>query len=532
MNNSHAHRNPYLFWRLGLGAVISGGLVLAAAFGVAIGSTEDNGLSVVVRLLLPFIFLGATIWPKQGLYLVLLETASVDLFKKLLVIFGDTSQLDVSYMLAIPPLTVMGVGVGLLLKRVFQGRILERREWPLVLLVLAVFGMVTITALRGNQGKLGILQQIAESGSYATLVLLVPALLPTVPEVVCFLRTALFIYLPVSLYGIWQDHFGLAGFELTYMLTGLSQLVKELDDLRPRVFSTLNSNHAFSIIMAFCSALCFAQAQVRFQDRRLNRHRVFLLLSSVLFAYALVISVRRTGWLLLLLTMLAHVCFRSGRSTVGFYAGATTLVVLLFSNAQYIDENWYYWQQLLPAGSDFNEQAFRIGTFTDRVRSYQATLTNPELRSWFGLGIGGRMLAHDAIGEALASYGFAGLALIGLLCAIFLTKIHQLVLAARHRPSFRLATLLLGLLAANLVTSIIFQSHINIFPANFFFWLCAGLLVSLIMDREGELGPEPETTPDNLSFTSLATSSDKSLPEVVVPRSQSALPTTRRVTGL
>jgi hypothetical protein len=68
----------------------------------------------------------------------------------------------------------------------------------------------------------------------------------------------LLIYMPVALYGIWQQLFGLTNFEIDYLKSGFTMDVGLLDDVRLRLFSTLNSPHALSVVMAMLSVVALA----------------------------------------------------------------------------------------------------------------------------------------------------------------------------------------------------------------------------------------------------------------------------------
>ncbi len=475
MNPSQdAHRAPYILRDFLFGAVVAGGLLMCIYFGSVIGSTQDNPLSSALRLLLPMVVVYSILLPRQGLYLLLFETAFLDLIKRSMVIFGDMTSDDVGMALAAAPLTLAGICLGLMVQRVLRRRAAVKNESMLIGLVLGILGLVAASALRSEEGTMGKLQLFAESGSYVTLIFVVPVLLQTTEDVLKFMRMMVLVYVPVAMYGLWQYCFGLASFEISYMLTGLTISIKELDDVRPRVFSTLNSNHVFSVIMSFCCVLCYLRVGEGFDSLRVLPRKIFRNSVALLYAAAVILSLRRTGWILVAMAPIGYFCFRSIRRTVVFYTLAITVIVVLFSNADYIDQNWDSWQSYLPLDGSFETQAFRIGTFTDRANSYKNVLTDPELWSWFGLGQGKTMVTHDAIGETLASYGIVGLVAIATLCIVGLYKFHSLILKRRDESIISALGLLMAIITSNLFASIIFQSHIVIFPANFFFWFCVG----------------------------------------------------------
>lgn len=469
-----------------MGGVIGAGLLLAVYFGNSIGSTEGNPLSTAIKLLLPVLMVYALVWPKHGLYLLLFETAYLDLLKRLMVIFGDINKTDISISLAAAPVTLASICVGLVVKRALRKREPLKNESLLLTLMFGLLGVVIVSALRSDDDITGKLQRISESGAYITLIFVIPVLLPTLEDLTRFARVMVFAYLPVALYGLWQYFVGIADFEVTYMLTGLSMLVKEMDDVKPRIFSTLNSNHVFSVVMAFCCALCFIRDWSGSTKVQMFKSTYGKLFCQAVFAFAVIMSLRRTGWVVLASVFAGYHCFKSPVRTVVFYSAAIALMVFLFVNADYIDQNWQAWQQYLPLNNDFQEQAFRIGTFTDRVHSYNSVLYDTSLWSWFGLGRGNQMLTHDAIGDTLVSYGAVGLVLIAAFTIGGLHRFHVLVFNHRSQKNFHTLVLLMSLITANLFGSILFQTHIVIFPANFFFWLCVGSLFALTMEAAAE----------------------------------------------
>jgi hypothetical protein len=492
-----AHRAPYILRDILFGAAVAGGLLMCIYFGSVIGSTQDNPLSSALRLLLPMVVIYAVLLPRQGLYLLLFETAFLDLIKRSMIIFGDMTTDDVAMALAAAPLTLAGICLGLMIQRIMRRRAAVKNESLLIALVLGILGLVAASALRSEEGTMGKLQLFAESGCYVTLIFVAPVLLQTTEDVMKFMRMIVLVYIPVAIYGLWQYCFGLAPFEISYMLTGLTISIKELDDVRPRIFSTLNSNHVFSVVMSFCCVLCYLRVGDSVDSLRVLPRKVFRNAVALLYASAVIMSLRRTGWLLVAMAPICYYCFRSVRRTILFYSLAITIIVVLFSNADFIDENWDAWQSYLPLNGSFEEQAFRIGTFTDRANSYRNVLTDPDLWSWFGLGQGNTMVTHDAIGETLASYGVVGLVAIGSLCIVGLYKFHSLILQRRDDSIISALGLLMAIITSNLFASIIFQSHIVIFPANFFFWFCVGCAFKFGME-------DPVAKPTAVEAPSLA----------------------------
>src|SRR5207249_4526592 len=85
-----------------------------------------------------------------------------------------------------------------------------------------------------------------------------------------------------------QYLFGLSSFEIAYLRSGLTMIGPNLDDVRPRPFSTLNSTHAYSCVMAFMMVL--SGHFVAREGKRRNWRVVVIMLT---YAVALLLSMGR-----------------------------------------------------------------------------------------------------------------------------------------------------------------------------------------------------------------------------------------------
>jgi hypothetical protein len=116
---------------------------------------------------------------------------------------------------------------------------------------------VVLKDVSGGSGLLAGLQDVANSAAYFPL-MLIAGMLFSKPEYVKLIKFCLIIYIPVALYAIWQQIYGLNDFEINYLQTGYTITVATLDDVKPRPFSTLNSAHALSVMTAVLALLAWA----------------------------------------------------------------------------------------------------------------------------------------------------------------------------------------------------------------------------------------------------------------------------------
>src|SRR5690606_31932682 len=133
---------------------------------------------------------------------------------------------DIAASLLLCPIVLLGVLFGTLAPRIFQARLFTKRELPIVAMMLAIQAMIFIGALRGGVGLKQAGQSFVESGTYVTLLFVLPALITTRKEMLSLLRWIILCFLGVGLYGLYQHIFGFAKFEEDYAKSGLTMLIK------------------------------------------------------------------------------------------------------------------------------------------------------------------------------------------------------------------------------------------------------------------------------------------------------------------
>jgi O-antigen ligase len=448
----------------------------------------DNPLTGTLIIAAIAVFLVAIFNPKAGFYLLIVGTGYVDMIKRLGILTGNLTYGDVVVALAFPPILCVCICAGVVLQCVFQHRRLERWQYLILAVVSLLMIAVLLKNVSGGAGLLQGLQDFANSGAYFPLMLIAGILLPKPEDLKQFIKFCLVIYIPVALYGIWQQIFGLNGFEIDYLHTGYTIVVSQLDDVRPRPFSTLNSPHALTVMMAVLALLAF------FTHLKGSKRTSWQIPVGILFMGGCWASLSRAGWVLLALGVIGWICFRRASTTLGFYGLVTALLVMLIVNADPLLDSLDYLQQKLPGDSALAEQTFRIETFSDRLCSFRNMVTNPLFHTWFGShelhSPNGTIVArdevvHDQLTQILVQFGFVGLSgfLFLLVGALWLT--HRCVLVQRDLETRTTAIALLTVLAAILYSGMLFGSHLGVFPVNVFFAFLVGfLLVCCFQPRE------------------------------------------------
>ena len=466
---------------LGLGCLFS------VVIGVQITAENTNGLALFMRYVAFGSFLLALVSPRAGIYVVLFSCPVLDLIKRFLILFDSLSMIDVASVLAFAPVTMAGAVAGLLFKRfVFRQRASMQGERTLFLILIAITTLiVTSTFLHAEESKLMVLRNLGEGSVYLGLILLVPVFFPTTEDIATLMRWCVVAFVPVALYGLWQKAFGLSDFEWRYLMSGLTITTDDFASSE-RVFSTLNSNHSFSVSMACCAVISLLQRSLPATGRwqrlvQTNGRWIFLIFSA-----ATVISLRRTGWLVVMFSLAGAYCFRSRFRTTVFYVLCLTGGIFVLFNTEYIFGQLPQWESNIQRAIPGYDQAFTLQTFNDRLLSFQTLRESSSIWTAFGMptDMRGTVYVHDAITQTLVSYGVVGMLAFMVLLGQTLAVSHRLVWKAPNGPERSYAAMLLAFIFANLFVGAIMQSHIEIFPVNFIFWMCAGALLKITVHQQ------------------------------------------------
>lgn len=487
---------------------------IAAAMATVYMMQEVNPLAACCVCLSVVLFAVAVVSPRAGLVILLFVSAYSDLVKRMLVLWGDLSLEQVGYVLATAPFVVAGLFVAVITRWAFHRVEIKLRD----MLLLAGIGVVTIVsfllAKRAGGGVMENLKAAANNGLYMLLMPIALKLVDTPEDVGRFLRYARLIFIPVALYGIFQAIFGLADFEIAYLRTGLTMMVKELFDVRPRAFSTLNAASTFGAISAMLSMLALYPWFVRDRNasevgERMKSYSLMLLYIAATFA-----SVARASFVVLVVAFFAYWCFASARRTRIFYVTAITLYAALLATSSYLLDHIAEWDPANNVQSEFAGQMLRTQTYTERLRGFYNLTHSTDMYSWFGLPEAQKMTEttwnHDPVSSILVDTGVVGLAVVVVALVLALVFFHRRLLSLPHGYQRTTALMLLALDAGLLAGHALFHALLGAFPLNVFFWLFAGMLAFLLLYKPaGE--PAAEASPERPAWMPRLT------PETVPP---------------
>jgi hypothetical protein len=433
-------------------------------------------------------FVLAILKPRTMFFVAVFFTCYIDLLKRLMVIGGLPTEIELAFFQAIPMLIILGVSLSQVIP-IFLGRRLsaESTLWLVLSGVLCVIFVLSGGSTGSLLRKAG---QAANMGLYSLFLFVSPLLLKNVEDRLKYLRFSFYCFVPVALYMFKHYFYGLADFEYDYLMTGLSQEIRIFTDDGDarRYFSTLNSAATVSTMLSIMALFGF----INFQDRFSLAHRSTRFLNifiSFLFLAAASLTLARTGWVCGLVSLTAYWFFGSKfRIAIGYILAAVCLFILL-STAEYIlihrllDD----WQANISrffgfSGSSVNAQrALVLGTMYDRISGWRYLATQPFGFPLIGTAFGGKvtvkmvdgyMLSHDLLVGYLCRLGWIPMFFLGISGAFLLAKFHKFQFSVnKNSLEFKLVRYCLASLCGILTGGLANGAQLFNFPQNFYFWL-------------------------------------------------------------
>lgn len=494
--------SPKLHYYSITAALATAGGLLAIFLAAGFIFTSDNPVSKSAMLIGGIFLVIGAIEPRRMLLLLVPITFYLDGVKRLLIITGRTGLNDVTSVLAIAPLTAVGVIIGCIIRRIFL------KTPPVPVERFAIFGALgAFVAFGGTEiftagDLLFSLKTAANTTVYFLLPWVVLQCFRTREEIERFLRYCLIIGLPVALYGAWQYVMGLNQFEIAYLKSGLTTVGDvSLDDIRPRPFSTLASPHPYASVMAFMLVLS-AHFAFAWKGTRRNWKGIFVF---AIYALALALSMAR-GATLSAAAMLVYAWLFRTRSgvTIAYLFSAAVIGGLIFFARPLLD-SLDTLQTFLPGNADWQEQAFRLGTISDRLMGFENILGKPSNWPLFAnplkydihaLGYSDAQYSHDLFSQMILRIGAIPV-FVGIAVGMYIVwRAHRAIFAlpAGKGGSRMLAARIMAILIVFLLSQA-GGSGMTVFPINFWLGMFTGLL-TIICLRPGTKKAEPVKTED------------------------------------
>jgi hypothetical protein len=452
--------------------------------------TSNNPVAKLAMLIGGMLLLMGTVEPRRMLMVLVPITFYLDGVKRLLILMGRTDLDDVTSILAVAPMAALGIILGCIIRRIFfrkKGELVERLAIVGALVAFVAFGGTDIFTA-GN--LLFGMKTAANTTVYFLLPWALLQCFETRGEIERFFKYCLIIGVPAAIYGIWQFTMGLSEFEIAYLKSGLSTVGDvSLDDIRPRPFSTLSSVHAYSSVMMFMLAL-----SVHFSSSWNSKKRSWKGPAIILiYAVAMALSMARSTTLASIV-MLGFARFFRSKSGVAFaYSISTAFLGGMILFAEELLASLDKLQSYLPMDSLWQQQAFRLGTWSDRLLGYSNILGNPgswplianPLKfDWTRLGYGDADFSHDLFSQIILRIGAIPMFGCAALLMVIVYRAHSAVLRLPDgkEGSRPLAARLMAIIVIFLFSQLA-GPGMTVFPMNFWMGIFAGLLAVICIDQ-------------------------------------------------
>jgi len=465
-----------------------------------------NAIGSLAQFLCIGSFILGVFQPRATLYLMVFYAAYSDLLKRLMILDGHVTMNDVVWARGLAPLTLAGICIGAIAKSISSGSILEPRKMKTLLLCFLGFGISAVSSMRSG-GMNAAAQQLADGAAYMFLLFVVPCVLPKPEEIIRFLKYTLIVFVPVALYGLKQQIFGLSDFEIDYLRSGLTILSKHLEDVRPRPFSTLVDSSPFGTSCAVCACLALMIRRYHRDHRGNDWGGLSWALFGIFIAGCLASMARmaNANWVLPLVLLPV---LRSAKGTAALYSSLIGGFALACIFAQELSQ-WVTKLTLSAlevfGGTALGEQFARFWTICDRLDGMHDIAHNPLM--WTTFGHGSQTAAdmnemnvvssHDLISNMLLVNGWLPTFVMIIAAGIALKSFHSSLLQMRGSRLFQI-TIWMAAIEFGLLFHNMFAGNVtSTFPVNFFCWFIAGALNACVMDHQGHQSEarEPERTP-------------------------------------
>ena len=454
---------------------------------------HGNNIAALAKTFAVISLIAGVTLQRFGVYLLIVYGACSDMIKRMLVIEGNFSSIDITYILMMSPLLMFGIFLGASADALLK-RDITRLQW--VALFFAFFlGGINFT-VGGGSGAIGLLQSGANVVSYFFLPFCILRSYKTLDDYLKVVKFAVIVFIPVAIHGIGQGLFGYGGFEYRYLVSGFTTIVNFPDVDATRPFSTTASPASFAYLSGIMGVTVITLSVIGAQrSRALNFSKVLAISMAFIFLWGCFISQSRGAILASICTLPLFFVIKNYRLTIMAYLlGLVTLLTLFASSGYILREGLLkqFQKDVVPHIVDFtglDSRYFTLATMHVRLEGWDNMLSNPEFHKPFGNrallkrteGLSKReqkvlgLRSHDLISKMLLKAGWVPFLSMLILGGSLLFKVHRLIAdLPKNSKESRCARLGLVALVAVYVTTIT-GSAIGAYPI----CLVANLLLPL-----------------------------------------------------
>jgi hypothetical protein len=453
-------------------------------------SMQGNVLGNSFRFLTPLAILVGLATPRLPFYLLLVAGAYLDLIKRFMILDSRFSDMDLAFLLGFAPALVAGMVLKFLFLAIFRANQITGRE-----VKLFFFTTVLCCFLGGAQMLMG--DGLRSAGNAVNMVaylympLLVPRIFKSIPELKRLLATTAIIYLPAALWAIHQAYFGLEAFERDYLLSGMTNEVRQLDEVVFRNMGTMVSAHALSMVASILAVAMMIP--VIWKNGAISVKAWFnpvRLLFIGLFLTGAYFTFSRTGWACAGIAVIAFVILQNRFLTYTAYFATLIGITALYLSADQLlksritQETQEILFQKFGASAEAR-QTLVLGTLDARLESMASFVNDSRIWTPFGLKLAKKDVqinwVHDILTENLIRLGYVplGILFVGVLTSTLLCfrALFRMPLGPHRTMATYFAALALGMMSGAFSQGIM----ILYFPINFFWCLFLGASYALFL---------------------------------------------------
>lgn len=439
-------------------------------------------------------FLTGLLSPKAALFALIVSTGYIEYFKRLMSIGGIPSNFDVACSLATAPLLCAGAVINLILSVVMRKRKMSREI--VITFALSSLMLAFSIYIAGKENLARSLGGIANTAAYPYLLVLVPAFLTDINDKIKLFRWAYVVFVGVALYMFYHNYFGLTGFEIDYLNTGLSleaRILFESEDVR-RCPSTLSSA---SIVSIMCSLMVLWSFVNLSQTSAVNKMLKYV--CCVIFVFASYFTLSRTGWFCGIAALVSYITFQNYKVAVLTYILGISLVISLVVFSPLMLETNTMAKLDRQIKDTFNivdakaDKVATLGTFNGRLLGYKNLMTKPMMWTPFGWAAAGQDikkhealdLGDDTIVWSIIKYGYVTCFVLGTTLLLFLLSVHKFVCSLpKGVPERKLGNLCLATILGIIVGGLGNGAQFQVFPVNVYLFLCLAFVFSMYIKRK------------------------------------------------
>lgn len=439
--------------------------------------------------------------PRVSVFLIVICSGYLDFFKRLMVVYGNPSPLDVAFIQGIPLGLLGGAVAGTFVNLLLTRRQFLKEYWVALILAFLFLGFSMVSFLAGSGGGLRGLGQVFNQAFYPAIIFLIAVHFRT-PEQLRRLFNFVFVtFIPVAAYMFRHRYLGLADFEYDYLMTGLSQEARILYEQEAlRGFSTMNGAAVVSTMLSNLVLLCFVPLRPN-NAKPAPPVRLGKMLLALIFIPAAYFTASRNGWVTGVAGILLFIAYQRRWSTLLAYLGGLSAFILVVAVSPYLLKNHILndWQEVLDEevadpSDAYANRAVTLGTFNARLVGWSNLTQEPEIWTPFGFAAAGKdkggtagysdlRWGHDITTSMLIEYGYVPCFLAFCAGCWFLIIMHRFLLSLpRGSLEKKLCLLALSRAIAILIGGLANGAQLRVFPLNLYFYMFLAMVIGVYFD--------------------------------------------------